>query len=145
MKNIKHELKNGLIIFILIGAYFLLAEFFGFSDNSYLRSLNIIIVFFGVNLSIKQNIAIDKLNYFSNFFSGILTSFIGVILSIIGLSIYIEFYKGVEYIAMLSNPFIETAKIEHYFLALFLEGIASSVIVSFILMQYWKNFKHSKS
>jgi hypothetical protein len=74
--------------------------------------------------------------------SGGLTSFIGVALSVIGLRQYIVFKGGAEYIKSLSEAFLfgNDPSVNEYCIGLFFEGIASSIIATFILMQYWKNY-----
>jgi len=137
------EIVNGVFIFGSISLYFFIMELVGLSDKSYLRFLNIIIVIYFVNRTIRQIITAGKGGYFSNFGSAIITSSIGVVLGIIGLSIYINFWKGIDYVSELSAPIIgigvEDLTMLEYCFALFAEGLASSVVVSFIIMQYWKN------
>ena len=53
--KLKRELINGFIIFIGIAVYFLIIEYLGLADEFYLRILNLAIVAFGINLTIKQN------------------------------------------------------------------------------------------
>jgi hypothetical protein len=50
------ELLNGGIIFIGIGAYFLLMNALSYADLFYLRLLNVFFVFYGVNRTIEMNI-----------------------------------------------------------------------------------------
>ena len=54
--KLKRELINGFIIFIGIAIYFFIIEFLGLSNQFYLRIFNILIVAFGINLTIKQNL-----------------------------------------------------------------------------------------
>ena len=136
------ELVNGILIFIGIGVYFILMDLLGLSDVYYLRILNIFIVLYFINRTIKTNIQEGKTVYFQNVISGGLTSFIGVALSVIGLRQYIVFKGGAEYIKNLSEAFIfgNNPSVNEYCIGLFFEGIASSIIATFILMQYWKNY-----
>lgn len=140
--KLKRELLNGFIIFIGIGIYFIFMELLGLSDEFYLRIFNLFIVAFGVNLTLKQNVKNGVHGYFKNLISGILTSFIGAVLSVGGLYLYIKFKGSKEYLKSLSENFLfggGDINATQYSIALLFESIASSVVISFILMQYWKN------
>ncbi|WP_339838973.1 hypothetical protein [uncultured Flavobacterium sp.] len=52
MKN-NIEFKNGILIFLGIGLFFLLLDLFGFADKNYLRILNAFIVLYGINETLK--------------------------------------------------------------------------------------------
>lgn len=60
------ELKNGIVIFLGIGIFFLLMDFLGLADKNYLRILNAFIVLYGINESIKMNIKNGKTDYLQN-------------------------------------------------------------------------------
>lgn len=140
--KLKRELLNGFIIFIGIAIYFLLMEFLGLSDEFYLRIFNLVIVAFGVNLTIKQNYHDGLHGYNRNLVSGIITSMIGAILSVGSLFFYIQFRGGDEYLQTLSKGFLfggGDLNISYYAIGLLFESVASSVIITFCLMQYWKN------
>lgn len=140
--KLKRELINGFIIFLGIGIYFLIIEFMGLADHFYLRILNIVIIALGVNLTLKQNNADGIRGYFPNLVSGILTSMIGAILSVASLFFYIQFKGGEEYLSKLSKGFLfggGDLNLAYYSIGLLFESIASSVIITFVLMQYWKN------
>ena len=123
-----------------IGIYFLLMEMLGFSNNFYLRILNVFIVLYGTNRTIKANIYEGQNDYLFNLTSGAMTAFIGVILSVVALNIYIHLHGGAEYIKTLSEAFLfgGSPSIYQYCAGLLFEGLASSAIGAFTLMQYWK-------
>jgi hypothetical protein len=114
-------------------------EALGLAHLFYLRLFNILFVFYGTNRTLKSNFAEGKIVFVSNAVSALLTSLIGVFLSIAGLVAY-SFAKGGDpYVKTLSetllfggNPSVMT-----YSISIFFEGIVSAVIVSFILMLYW--------
>ncbi len=140
MKN-NIELKNGIVIFLGIGIFFLLMDFFGLADKNYLRILNAFIVLYGINETIKTNSKAGKTDYLENLVSGFKTGVIGVFLGIVGLIVFIYIKGGESYLDRLSNTFFfgEDNNIIKYCSILFFEGIASSLIGSFTLMQYWKD------
>lgn len=134
------ELYNGCIIFVGIGLYFLLMEALGLADLFYLRLFNILFVFYGANRTLKANFLEGKTIFSYNAVSALLTSLIGVFLSIIGLVAYINFKGGDAYIQTLSEAFLFVGKptVMTYSISLLFEGIVSAVIVTFSLMLYWK-------
>lgn len=134
------EFRNGTIIFVGIGIYFLLMEMLGLSNHFYLRILNVFIVLYGTNRTIKANIYEGQNDYLFNLTSGAMTAFIGVILSVVALNIYIHLRGGAEYIKTLSEAFLfgGSPSIYQYCAGLLFEGLASSAIGAFTLMQYWK-------
>jgi hypothetical protein len=135
------ELINGFIIFIGVGLYFLLMEVLGLADLFYLRLINFLFVFYGVNRSLTMNISEGKKRFAFNAVSAIKTSLIGVSLSIFAIMIYSFSKGGDDYVQTLSENFLfgGDPKVITYCISLLLEGIVSSVIVAFCLMLYWNN------
>jgi hypothetical protein len=135
------EFYNGCIIFIGIVLYFLLMEFVGLAHLFYLRLLNAFFIFYGVNRTIKMNLAEGENIFVSNVISAMTTSFIGVILSVIGLFIYSYTRGGDSYVQSLSEIFLfgGNPTVNTYCICLLFEGIASSVIVTLLLMLYYNN------
>lgn len=135
------EVVNGSIIFIGIGIFFLLMNVFGLADLFYLRLLNVIFIFYGVNRTIEMNISQGKKEFVSNAVSAMATSLIGVFLSIVGLVIYSYSKGGDAYVQSLSKTFLfgGNPSVITYSICLLFEGMASSVIVTMLLMLYWNN------
>lgn len=135
------EIINGVIIFIAISIYFLLMELLGLTHLFYLRFLNILFVFYGVNRTIKQNLEEGNKQFVSNAVSAMFTSVIGVVLSIIALVIYSYLQGGDAFVQSLSETFLfgGNPSIDAYSISLLFEGVASSVIVTLLLMLYWNN------
>jgi len=136
------ELTNGIIIFLGIGVYFLILDVLKLSDIFLLRIFNILIVAYGVNRTIKANQADGIRGYNKNLISAVLTSMIGAVLSIAVLLAYIEYKGGEAYLKNLADSFIfggGELTIQQYCIGLLFESTAASVIVSFCLMQYWKD------
>jgi hypothetical protein len=137
--NISREIYNGVMIFIGIGIYFLTMELLGLSDVFLLRLLNIFIVVYFVNKTIKSNYTEGKTAYLDS-----LTSLTGVALSVAALLAYISLKGGDAYLAKLSQNFLfggGQPSMYQYCIGLLFEGIASSIIITFTLMQYWKDRK----
>lgn len=139
--KVKKEIKNGYFIFISIGTYFLLMEFLGLSNVFYLRLLNVFFVLYAVNDTLKSRVKNGSTNFLSNVKAAMVTSLIGVSLSIAGLLIYSYIRGGDAYINTLSESFLFGGhpSINMYCFSLFFEGIASSVIVTLLLMLYYND------
>lgn len=140
--KISRILINGLIIYIGIAAFFLIMEAAGLKDQVYLRLINFIFVIYGVNRTIKGNFK-DRIDgYFVNLTSAILTALFSLALGIISFILYAEYRGGAEYLQNFPHSYIfggGTPEIGEFCIGLALEGAAASVIVSFALMQFWKD------
>lgn len=139
--KVKKEIKNGYFIFISIGTYFLLMEFLGLSNLFYLRLLNIVFIVYALNDTLQSRISHGKKNFVKNAVAAMVTSIVGVFLSIIGLLIYSYMRGGNKYIQNLSETFLFGGhpSINMYCFTLFFEGMASSVIVTMLLMLYYND------
>ena len=139
--KISTEFYNGVIIFFTIGVYFILMNALGFGDVFYLRLLNVLFVFYGVNRTVQMNVAEGKKNFVSNAVSAMMTSLVGVFLSILGLIIYSYIKGGDDFVQSLSETFLfgGNPSVMAYSISLLFEGIASSVIVTMLIMLYWNN------
>ena len=144
MNQTKIILKNAVIITFLIGGYFFLCKFFGQENNPYLRFMNLFFVVFGIRKAIMTNIYTNKeTKYTTNLGLGIQTSAVAVLLSIIGVIGYIELINP-EFLSTMNSSFLigGDLTLAELFFTLLIEGMASSVIGSFVIMQFFKN--HNK-
>jgi hypothetical protein len=139
--KLKKEIKNGFFIFISIGIYFLLMEFLGLSNLFYLRLLNVFFIIYAVNDTLLSRIAHGKKKFVPNAMAALVTCTLGVFLSVVGLLIYSYLRGGDAYINNLSETFLfgGNPSINMYCFTLFFEGIASSVIVTLLLMLYYND------
>ncbi|AWI27153.1 hypothetical protein [Flavobacterium pallidum] len=140
--KLSREFINGFIIFLGIGIYFLIMDALGLSSHFYLRVLNVFIVIYGVNRTLSQNYNDGIRGYNTNLISAIITSMIGAILSVAGLLSLIYYKGGETYLQNLSDEFLFAGggiSIYTYCIGLLFESVAASMIVSFCLMQFWKN------
>ncbi|MGO4771273.1 hypothetical protein ACEN2I_06390 [Flavobacterium sp. W22_SRS_FK3] len=139
--KVSKEIINGFYIFLGIAFFFLLLEVLNLSHLFYLRLLNVLFIFYGVNTTLKMNLAEGKNSFMPNAISAMITSFTGVVLSIIALMIYSYARGGDLYVKSLSQAFMfgGDPSVETYSLCLFFEGTASCIIVTLLLMLYWNN------
>ena len=139
--NLQRVFTNGFIIYLGIGIFFLIMDYLSLTHLFYLRVLNLFIVVYGVNRTIKQNYEAGVRGYNTNILAAITTSMVGALLSIGSLLMYIDFKGGEEYLKTLAEGFLfggGDLSIYQYCIGLLFESAASSMIVSFSLMQYWK-------
>ncbi|PZX91861.1 hypothetical protein DOS84_18605 [Flavobacterium aquariorum] len=139
--KVKKEIKNGFFIFISIATYFLLMEFLGLSDIFYLRLVNVFFVIYAVNDTLRSRVSHGKRKFVPNILAALTTCIIGVVLSIVGLLVYSYMRGGEAYIHTLSESFLFGGhpSINMYCFSLFFEGIASSVIVTLLLILYYND------
>jgi len=133
---------NGILIFIAIGLFFLLMEMVGASHIIYLRLVNFAFVIYGINRTIKSNFNDNINGYFTNIASAILTGFVSLVLSVFSFMLYAEYKGGEKYLQNFSSDYIfggGNPSPYQFGIGLFIEGLAACVIVSFALMQYWKD------
>jgi hypothetical protein len=135
-------LTNGFIIFLGIGLFFMLMEVLGLSRNIYLRLFNFIFVLYGVNRTLQQNYHDGIHGYFTNLGAAMLTSLTSLVLSIFAFTQYANIRGGQEYLEKYADAYLfggGSPSAYEFGLGLFLEGLAACAIVSFSLMQYWKD------
>ncbi|PVX45678.1 hypothetical protein C8C85_1481 [Flavobacterium sp. 103] len=139
--KVKKEIKNGFFIFISIGTYFLLMEFLGLSNIFYLRLMNVFFVIYAVNDTLRSRVSHGKTKFVPNILAALTTCLIGVVLSVVGLLVYSYMRGGDAYIHNLSESFLFGGhpSINMYCFSLFFEGIASSVIVTLLLILYYND------
>ena len=133
---------NGLIIFICIGLYFLLMDMLGLSKNIYLRLVNFVFVIYGVNRTIQSNFKDNINGYFTNIVSAFLTAFLSLALGVFAFMLYADYQGGEKYLQDFAGTYIfggSNPSPYQFGIGLFIEGLAASVVVSFALMQYWKD------
>ncbi len=146
MKTEKIILTNALKIYLGIVVYFFIMQLFNIAHISELRILNFVFVFWGVNSAVKANIFKNQANaYLTNLFIGFATSFAAVILIGASLMVYL-FYINPSFIETIEKSFFWGNNLTPPIItfAIVIEGFASSIICSFIVIQYWKSYKISK-
>ena len=144
MSTKKLIIKHAIFISLMIGAFFFLSKLVGLEENPYLRFVNLLFVIIGIRQAIKENIYVHKeTNHAKNFATGFASAALAVILSTIGVVIYIEFINP-EFLEVMNQSFLiggDTSLFELAF-TLVIEGLASSIVSTLIVMQFFKN--HSK-
>lgn len=148
MKNQAQTLRFGAYIYVGIALLFLVMKLFGLENVSFLRLLNLgIVIHFTNKLARIYNMKVIEQDYFTSISSLMMANVIAVILSVVSFLLYVKLFDP-EFIHHFKGGILWNAKttLGQACLSLLLEGIASSAIIAFIAMQYWKNetaFKHS--
>jgi drug/metabolite transporter (DMT)-like permease len=140
MSKNKLILKNALIITFLIGIFFLLSKAVGLADNPALRIFNIFFVFIGVYFAIRENMhTYQDRKYITNFGVGLQTSILSVILSIVGVLVYSKIINPAFFEVIQNSVLIgKNLNLFEIIFTFAIEGMAISVIASFMMMQYFK-------
>lgn len=136
------ELTNALIIVAGITVYFFIIDLLGLSNILWLRVVNVLFVWYGVTRTLSYNVKHGKNDYGYNLVSAGATAFIGVILSTIGLVAYVHLRGGDAYIDQhLSADLLFGGKptANQFCIGIFIEGMASALMVIFVSVQYWRS------
>lgn len=140
MNTQRNTIRHGLQMFIAVVIYFFLMKLFELEKVTELRAFNIfIIAYFTNRLASKNASRIIDIGYLNSLASLFIANFINVALSVLGLFFYIFFIQP-EFIQNFEHGlfFGSTVTLPRVCLAILFEGIAGSVIMSFMIMQYWK-------
>lgn len=134
-------IKIAIAAYIVLGTLFLLLHLMGLTAFNELRLLNVLVVIYFSNLVAKSNFnEINEKGYFQNFIS--LFRFNMVIVGLAMLSIFVyTSYIDPSILAQSESLFtiIPAHTESELLLALFAEGLSASVVVSYGILQYWKN------
>ncbi len=137
MKNI--VIKNGLLLTASLIGYFLIMKLFGFHYHTELRIFNAVLVIYFVHKSISEYYHnINDNDYISAFFTGIITNAIAVIIFSVLAPFYLMYDP--EFLNILGSDGLwgNQLNINRIIMILLMEGIPSGMIVSFVIMQYYK-------
>jgi|SRR5690554_4240924 len=136
-----HAIRNGVILFIILGLYFLILDFLGLADNIFLRLLNYVFIIGILNSTLKNAVSNGE-NYLRKLFIGIATVFTGLGLGAIGLLIYLSVLEPP--IENYVDSIIAANSYAGLSFALFIQSLTSSIILVFIMLQFYKNVKPTK-
>lgn len=137
-------LKYGILMFVSIALFFIVMNLIGLGHISELRLFNIVFVIYFTNRLAKSNLEGDKdVGYIENLGSLFAANTINVALSIVGFAFYVNVINP-DYLNVISDSLLwmPTHRLTETLIALFFEGMAGNAVVSFGIMQYWKNTKH---
>ena len=139
-------IKYAVLTYLLLGMLFLILRAMRLTEFTELRLLNILIVVYFSNLVAKKNIhEINYKGYFQNFISLFRFNMLIVILSMVSLYIFTALIDS----SILSNSesFLTIIPVDseaELLFALFAEGLSASIVVSYGILQYWKNMARAR-
>jgi hypothetical protein len=147
METKKIIVQQALKIYLGIIAFFFVMKILGLENMVELRVLNFGFVIWGINTAVKMNISINLDNsYLGNLSLAFATAFFAVLAVTFSLIIYTLVYDS-SVIGIMTNSILwgKNLSLGHVVFAILIEGMASSVICSFLIMQYWKKYKVTPS
>ena len=143
MKSLSPSIKYGLYSFAGIVAFFLLMKLIGLEHLIWLRAFNILIVLYFSNRLARLNFTDDtEDNYVSSFLSLLVANGITMVASVVSFTLYVKFIDP-TFLSHVKGGvlFARGFTLDHAIVSIMMEGGAGALIVSFVLMQYWKNMK----
>jgi hypothetical protein len=141
MKNQAQTLRFGAYIYVGIAVLFLVMKLFGLENISFLRLLNLgIVIHFTNKLARIYNMKIIEQDYFTSISSLMMANVVAVVLSVVSFLLYVKVFDP-QFIHNFKGGILWSSKttLGQACLSLLFEGMASSAIIAFIAMQYWKN------
>lgn len=135
------ELINALLIVVGITMYFFIIDFLGLSNVLWLRVVNVLFVWYGVTRTLSYNVEHGKTDYGYNLISAGATALLGVVIASIGLVAYVYLKGGDAYVQKLSADLLFGGEptANQFCIGIFIEGLASALMVVFVSVQYWRN------
>ena len=137
----KISLRYGLSIAISLIAYFLVLKLFELHENPWLRLLNGVFMTIGIYYAIKLcKLSLgNEFSYINGAKTGLVTGFIATVVFTVFMAIYM-FHLDVEFTQMLLSDWFKDYEVGANILLfiIFIEGIASTVVLSLAFMQLFK-------
>ncbi len=132
--------KNGLLLGVLLIAYFLLMKVIGLGHNYYLRAFNAVLVLLMMQQGVKayrQNLESEKYGTFFELFKLTMrTAFIGISIFSVFLAFYLDLLNPAfmaEIKTMEStSPYLSPVSVVGI---VFIEGFGSAFVLSYLLIQ----------
>jgi hypothetical protein len=143
----KDKMRTGYVYGLIMAAslvvYFLLMKLLGLETNFYLRIFNFVILVGGVYFLMRNEIirSTQSVTYFEGLGLGLRATISSVIVFLFFLAGYINFFDP-EFMKILQESEIWGTDITlpQAVTGILIEGIASSVVISFAWMQYFKKY-----
>lgn len=136
----------GLLTTLGLISYFLGMKWMGMEDNFYFRIFNFVILIGGVYALLKRELIDSKStrSYFEGLGLGLRATFTSVIGFVLFLALYVNFFDP-DFVRVLEDSKIWGSSITlgQAAAGILIEGMASSVVISFGWMQYFKKYTAS--
>jgi hypothetical protein len=135
--------KVGFITFLSLVAYFMIMKFFGLSHILELRFFNFVILTFGICYGIyKYKRELQESDfYMKGWGQGMFISVVSIVLFALFMSLYLSYFDEplMQHIRDTTTLGFTVASGFHVFFAIFMEGMASAVVITLAAMQYFKS------
>jgi hypothetical protein len=141
--------KTGAFTFLALVTYFMIMKLFGLSHILELRFFNFVILAFGISYGInklKRDLQESDF-YLKGWAQGIYIAVVSVILFSLFMSIYLSYFDEplMQRIRGTTTLGFTVASGFHIFFAIFMEGMASAVVITLGAMQYFKSVGKTKT
>lgn len=137
----KNEIVIGVVTSLILGIEFLFLHVTDLTQYSFLRFFNGVFIAISVNEVIRINVEKERYGYSTNFLAGMRTAMITVMSCVLLLIGFFALFDVSE--AVLSSAILPVSDQYQFAALVFIEGSSSAVIVTFCLMQYWKNKRYA--
>ncbi len=144
----KLPIKYGALTALGLIVYFVLMKLLGLETNFLLRIFNFVFIIAGIYAMyrVMYNAPNEGPSYFAGLGAGVVLTVTAVLVFLVFLGAYVT-YVDPSFMQVLEDSKIWGADLElvEITFAIFVEGLASGLIISFGLMQYFKNNINSKN
>jgi len=145
--SIRIAIRYGILMAITLIAYFLVVRLFDLHENPWLRLLNGIVMGIGITLAIKhyQLVQHEAVSYVNGIKIGIISGFTATFIFTLFMAIYM-YHIDPEFAQTILGQWFKNYDAGPAVLVfvIFIEGLASSVILSLALMQIFKKSYQSQ-
>lgn len=144
MKKVSLSLRYAVGIYAMLVTYFFSMALLGLEEVTELRLFNFFIVMGGIYLLLRKNMQENSSNYFRNMFLGFQTGATAIALTAISLFIYLKVINP-SFIEVMEHSMVwgNHLSVFQVTIAIAIEGIASCLLLTYMVMQYMKNFEDS--
>ena len=141
MKSFPLSLRYAMMIYAGLVAYFFIMKILGLEEITELRLFNFFIVLAGLYRLIRESKMNGESGYLQNLFLGFRTSAIAILFTGISLNIYVSVIDP-SFMTVLSHSLAwgNNLTVQQATLGILIEGIASSFLMAYMIMQYMKNW-----
>lgn len=140
-------ISYGIFTALALIAYFLLMKLFGLETQFWLRVFNVFIVGGAIYMLLNRRIRRDHdaVGYFGGLGLGIRMTVTAVVLFVIFLAIYVNFLDP-HFLEVLqeSKMWGTDVSLDLAMVGILVEGIVSGMVITFILMQFFKAYIHPR-
>lgn len=135
------HIRYGIVIAIVLIAYFLLVKLFGLHENPWLRILNGAIMAYGLYAVIRQRRLLEgsEFDYFKGFKTGIYTGFLATLIFVAFMAVYM-YHLDPGFPEKIMSSWMEDYNQGPGILVfvLIVEGFSSTVVLTLAFMQKFK-------